>query len=123
MGPVVASLTVGSVPLPTLPWVTLGRPATPSLLWASAPPLQQKELEEVASRSLQALRCQDFLPQWMGSQETETPRLVLSGVEMRLEKCAGGHWLQAQQRPNAWLGSPQEGFSWELKVPTPRSPL
>ena len=74
----VASHTRGlscSPPYPESPWED--RPA-PSLLWC--PPLQKKKLEEVASRSLQALRCQDFLPQRMGSQEIETARLVLFGV-------------------------------------------
>ena len=48
----------------------------------------EKELEGVASGSLQAPRCQDFLSQWMGTQETQAPRLVLFGVSRRLGKRA-----------------------------------
>ena len=37
---------------------------------------------------------------------------------MRLEKCAAEHWLWARPLPSPWLGSLQEGFSWELKAQT-----
>lgn len=76
---------VPSSPTPSLAQVTLGRPARPPR--CSGVPLQ-KELEGVASGSLQAPRCQDFLSQWMGTQETQGPRLVLFGVSIRLEKYA-----------------------------------
>lgn len=72
----------------------------------------------MVSRSLQASTRQDFLPQWMGSRETEAPRSILSGVQMRLEKCAGGHWIWAQPLPNPRAQVTQEGFSWERKAKT-----
>lgn len=70
----------------------------------------------MVSRSLQAPTRQDFLPQWMGSRETEAPRLILSGVQMRLEKRAGGHWIWAQPLPNPRARVTQEGFSWEREA-------
>lgn len=72
----------------------------------------------MVSRSLQAPTRQDFLPQWMGSCETEAPRLTLSGVQMRLEKCTGGHWIRAQPllNPQTWVT--QEGFSRDREAQT-----
>lgn len=35
---------------------------------------------------------------------------------MRLEKCAGGHWIWAQPLPNPRARVTQEGFSWERKA-------
>lgn len=81
-------LTPGSIPS-SPPHPGLSHPGKtgqhPLAAWEAA---SKKELEGVASGSLQALRCQDFLSQWMGTQETQAPRLVLFGVSRRQEKRA-----------------------------------
>lgn len=56
------------------------KPGTPSRLSGPRFPPPQRSWKEMVSRSLQAPTRQDFLPQWMGSRETEAPRLILSGV-------------------------------------------
>lgn len=115
-------LTPGSVPsspTPSPAQVTLGRPARPP--HCSGVPLQ-KELEGVASGSLQAPRCQDFLSQWMGTQETQGPRLVLFGVSVRLEKCAVSTGSGPSCGPAPGSVTPG-GFSWEPKTQhCPESP-
>lgn len=86
--PVVASHT-GVCPLLAHPRPGPSHPGkTGQLPLAARESPSKKELEGVASGSLQAPRCQDFLSQWMGTQETQAPRLVLFGVSRRLEKRA-----------------------------------
>ena len=116
------SIPRGSVLFPALPRGAVRRTARPLASLGLGFPLYKEESGEMVSRSLRAPTRQDFLPQWMGSRETETPRLILSGGQMRLEKRAGGHWLGAQPLPNPLAGVTQEGFSGEPKGPPPESP-
>ena len=117
------SIPRGSVLFPALPRGAVRRTARPLASLGLGFPLYKEESGEMVSRSLQAPTRQDFLPQWMGSRETETPRLILSGGQMRLEKRAGGHWIGAQPLPNPLAGVTREGFSGKPKGPPPKRAL